>query len=170
MARAQCGAQPRQIPLLDGLNLQVLWCLMFLLINSTLYLFYFALIFSVFHPPLRILVPFSVSLCLSSVVRLSIFMALTIRSLCLFGSSSTCRFTFCSCSWSSLFSVIMNAQGVATCPHLNHSSILRQFVSLVTLWIHSSSTVVVKWIPNIFKTWLNSLSILLLPSGTISSV
>lgn len=47
------------------------------------------------------------------------------------------RFTFCSCAWSSLFGIIMNAQGVATCPPLNGARLLRRFISSVTSWMKS---------------------------------
>lgn len=76
-----------------------------------------------------------------------------------------CRFTFCSCDGSSLFDIIINAQGVVTCLPLNSASMLRRFISSVTLWMRSSSIMVVKWIPNPFKTWPNSLSIPLPPIG-----
>jgi len=59
----------------------------------------------------------------------------------------------------------MNAQGVATCPPLNGANMLCRFVSSVTPWMHSSSTMVVKQIPNPFRMQLNSLSILLLSIG-----
>ena len=86
----------------------------------------------------------------SNPCSLSLFMALAIRSLFLFDSSSTYRFTFCSCAWSSLFGVIMNAQGVATCPPLNGANLLRPFMSSVTSWMSSSPIVAVKRIPNPF--------------------
>jgi len=43
-----------------------------------------------------------------------------------------------------LFDVIISAQGVAKCPPLTRANLLRWFVSLVTSWSESFSTVVVK--------------------------
>ena len=81
-----------------------------------------------------------------------------------------CRFTFYGYAWSSLFGVIMNAQGVATCPPLNGTSLLRRFVSLIASWMRSFSTLVVKQIPNPSKTQRIPSSIPLLLSSVISVV
>jgi len=64
-----------------------------------------------------------------------------------------------------VFGVIMNTERVATCLPLNGVSMLRQFVSLVTVLMCYSSTVVVKHILNPFRMRLNSISILLLSIG-----
>ena len=78
----------------DGLNPKALCCSMLLLISLALCLFCFALLFFVFNLPLKVHYSTSSSLdfCLSvsnsTSIRLPLFMALAIRSLCLFNSSS----------------------------------------------------------------------------------
>jgi len=114
----------------------------------------FALLFFVFNPPLW--VHCSTSSSLDSCCLISLDSTISVHG---FSHSNSmlvrflfrlCRFTFCNCAWSSLFSVIMNAQGVAICPPLNGASMLHRFVSSVTSWMRPSSTMAVKWIPNPF--------------------
>jgi len=94
LERANYDAQSGQIPLWEGLNLQSLWCSMLPVVSSALCLLCLALLFSVFSPPLRVHCSpsFLVSQTppYSSLIRLSLFMALAIRFSCLFGSSPAC--------------------------------------------------------------------------------
>ena len=117
-------------------------------------------IFGVICPSLRLSdwLPYVFYLC----SRLLAIHSKTIRFLfCL------CQFTFCSCAWSSLFGIIISAQGVATCHPLNSASLRHRLNSSVTLWKKSSSTVAVKWTPNPYKSRLIPSSISLPPSGAI---
>ena len=144
-------------------------------VNSALCLFYLALLFFVFSPPLR--VHCSLSLLVAwTPLNSDSKSTLTSSTVFVHGFSHSVpmpvrflfhlrQFTFCSCAWSSLFNAIIINQGVATCPPINGASLLHWFVSSVTSWMSSSSTVAVKRIPNPFRTWLNSLSIPLLSIG-----
>lgn len=166
MARAQCGAQPEQI--LYGMAWIFrcsgarccCWSAWPSIPSALLYCSLCLVLLSAFTVPLLHLLTFA-SLCLTrmtdsivSVYGLSHSFPMLIRLLfCLY------RFTFYRCAGSSLFDVIINAHGVTTCLPLNSASVLHQFISSVTSWIRSSSTVAIKKIPNPFKTQLNSLSI-----------
>ena len=94
MEKANCGAQSGHIPLWEDLMLQALWCSMLLMVSSALCLLCLALLLSVFSPPLRVycslflLVTWTLlySSSLSYSIRLSLFMALVIRSPCWFDS------------------------------------------------------------------------------------
>ena len=95
VGRAKCDAQSRQIPLWDGLNLQALWCSMFPLVSSALCLFFFALLLSVFNPPLWVHCSTSLSL-----------------------DSTNSPFVFCLCSW--LLAIRTHACSVPLPPPSNH--------------------------------------------------
>ena len=78
--------------------------------------------------------------------------------------SHLCRFTFCSCAWSSLFGVSMNAREVprvpvGTAPVCSSIHFLGYVVDV--FFLHRGG----QWIPNPFKSRLNSLSISLLSIG-----
>jgi len=165
-----CSAQTD--PLWDGSDLSSLWCSTLPLVNSTLC-------------PLSALLYCLLSLFLSLCVQSSSRGSLTDKLSCVFCLYSwllaihsktvrflfrLCIFTFCSCAWSSLFGVIISAQGVATCPPLNGASLLRRFVSSVTSWMKSSSIVAIQLTSNLYKSWLIPSSVLLPLSGAISAV
>lgn len=96
--------------------------------------------FSMLCPPLGILVPFyiswgSLSLSLTDCVLCLYSCLEAIHSKIVWFLFHLCRFTFCHCAWSSLFSVIIIAQGVATCPPLTRANLLRQLISSITSWM-----------------------------------
>lgn len=124
MGRAKCDTQPEQIPLWDGLNLQALVLdsvpgQLDPLSLSALLLLHF--LFSVFCPPLGILVFTSSNMIVYSI---SIHGFLSFEPMPAQFLFHLCQFTFCSCAWSSLFSIRMNVQGVAMCPHTNSANLL----------------------------------------------
>lgn len=153
--KSQCDAQSRQIPLWKGLNLQALWCSTLPTASLALYLLFLALLFSMFSPPLRVHCSLSLLVAWTSLnsplVRLSLFMALTIRSLCMFGSSPACVVLVLQLR---LEFPIRRQHEHSRSGHVSPSEQrqpARRFISSVMSWICSFSTVVVKRIPNPFK-------------------
>ena len=137
------------------------------LVSLALFLFCFALLFSMFSPPLRVhYYTSSLDFCLSvsnltdSTISVHGFIhsvSIPVRFL-----SRLRQFACRMCAWNSLFCVSKITREVATCPSLEKHQPAHRFVAF--------STGGGQWIPNPLKSWLNPLSILVSPSSAFSVV